>query len=325
MTKPQPNRILLLHSAAVASRLPRSFARLLILTALPILQASSLAAQVVPEHASLQELISVFVDQTASPRESVDRLSFGSRLTGTLTGTSPVRFKGTLPEKAEADIDTLVELGEQGAIVRTAAYVTVHAAGECENLYFFLECDSIWRIEGLYRFPTPAQRKQLTESLGEIDTTSAYGRSLYGDIERLLLPDDSLIARLAGDLEYATKIARPLIRGKLWRRFFLREIHLSGIDEYRELDDDIPAEQLLFYKLNRPAVERLKHHTGIVWVERDERFPNALFLVGGSIGENSYGYIYADSSRAIPSVSADEFVMVRPVAENWWMYKRIGG
>jgi len=325
MTRPRSDSTHPSISAARSFRLPKPLLVLLLHVVGAILPGRELGAQVVPEQASLRELISVFIAQTASPLESVDRLAFGPRLAGALAGTSPVRFKGTIPEEAKAEIDTLVELGEEGRIVRTAAYVTVRAVGECENLYFFLERDSIWRIDGLYRFPTPTQRKQLVESLAEVDTTSQYGRSLYGDIRRLLLPDDSLVARLADDLGYAAKIVRPLMKGKLWRRFFLREVHLSGIDEYRELDDDIPPEQLLYYKLDRPAVERLKHHTGIVWIERDERYPNALFMVGGSIGENSYGYIYADSPESIPAVSVDEFVMVRPVAEHWWLYKRVGG
>ncbi len=292
---------------------------------LGLLLAARLNAQALPNDATLEELAVAFMTQTASSAENVNRPAFASRLAGALSGISPLQFRGMLQGIGDIRIDTLLPARAAEGELRTAAYVTALIDGESQNLYLFFVCDSIWRLEGVRRFPSAGQRKQILESLSELDTVTPYQRTLRADLERLLLPDDSLGARLAGELDHARKLVEPLLQGKLWRRFLLRETRVADADEYRELDDDIPADQLIFYKLNREAVERLRVGTGIVWIERDDRFPDLLFMVGGSIGDDTYGYIYSPTPSALPLTSVDEFIMVRPVAGNWWLYKKTGG
>jgi hypothetical protein len=115
----------------------------------------------------------------------------------------------------------------------------------------------------------------------------------------------------------------PLRKGKQWQAFSLREVDFHKLEEYRELDDDIEPENLIFYTVDRGAIERLKSGIGLRRIERDPRYPGLLFYVTGMIDKSSYGYIHALEADDIPLLSSDEFIALKPIGNGWWLYKRL--
>ena len=174
-------------------------------------------------------------------------------------------------------------------------------------------------------FPTTRQRTQIVKSLHDLDTTTRSSQLMRSDLQRVLLSDDSLGGLLRAHLEDAKTVVETLSKGKLWKEFALRDVDFQHLNEYRELDDDVHQDELIFYSLDRATLERIKSQIGIRRVARDERYPGLIFLVGANVQGNTYGYIYNPGTAMLPEVSPREFIVLKPVANGWWLYKRVEG
>lgn len=321
------DRIVYHEAPARCCRLRRHRARstATIASALLLLLAHGGAAlaQDLPQSATPRGVIFAFLDETASSRDSVNRMKFRSRLTGELASISPISFKGMVREGTEIRIDSIFALppSPDDRASRVAAYVTLHGSDQADQLSIFCRGDSIWRIEALREFPTASQRKIVARTLEDLDTTSPEQRLRRRDLERLLLPNDSLIALFSTGVAAADKIIHPLEAAKQWRGFALREVDFSALEEYRELDDDVTDAKRIFYTIDRPALEQLKRKVGILRVEREPLNPEIILLVAGSLRSDSFGYLYAPSS-ALPPLSPEGYFLLRPAAEHWWLYKK---
>jgi hypothetical protein len=289
-----------------------------------ILVAGMLNAQKLPQSATPRGVIFTFLNETATPVDSIDRLAFAERLKGEFARTDPRSFRGMLPAGARISIDSIPDLArDRDGEPRVVAFATVTDVAEKSNLYIFASRDSIWRIEAMRQFPTARQRSQIAHSLGEIDTQTVTGRYLHSDLQRLLLSDDNLATLLLPSIPDARLLLDMLLRGKQWREFALRDVDFSHVDEYRELDDDIDRNEFIFYRLDRSALERLKQQAGVRKIQRDSRYPGAIFFVCATVQGDSYGYIYCPLPEWLPQVSSSEFIMVKPIAESWWLYKKV--
>jgi hypothetical protein len=294
------------------------------LLALALVAAASAHAQELPMSATPRGVVFAFLTETASSIDTIDRAAFRSRLVGDFTNADPRSFKGMLPAGSRLRIDSIPDLASTpDGLHHVAAYVTVETGGAKENWYFFCSGDSLWRIEGLRRFPTPTQRAQIRESLNDIDTTNATYRLLRSDLQRIILPDDSLRALFKKNRADAEKLTEPLRRGKLWSDFAIRDVDFSHLEEYRELDDDIAEDQLIFYTIDRGSLERLKRTIGLRRIERDDTYPGVILFVAGVIEKASYGYLYAADPADLPPISNNGFITLKPIGEGWWLYKRV--
>jgi hypothetical protein len=296
-----------------------------LLSLLLLISGSTLRAQELPAGATPRGVVHAFLSSTAGTDDSVNRAAFRGRLTGELRAADPERFRGMVPAGARFRIDTIPDIPDApDGSRRAVAWVTVEIAKEKHDLYIFCIGDTIWRIEAINRFPTQSQRAQLISSLGEIDTSVASYRVLYGDLRRLLLSDDSLRILVRQNVRPLSSLVPSLAGGESWERFVVRDVDFAALDEYRELDDDIAERDLVFYRLDRGALETVKRTLGVRRIERDRRLPGLLFLVAGEIESGSYGYIYAPSPDLLPPLSPDGFLTLKPAAPGWWIYRRKG-
>jgi hypothetical protein len=289
-----------------------------------VLPLTPSAAQQIPHSATPRGVIFAFLTQTASDGEGVDRMAFSERLSGELLKTDPRSLKSFLPDDAVSRIDSIPNLSKApGGNPRVVGYVTVRAGNETTNLYIFCSRDSIWRMDAIRSFPTFRQRTQIAKSLRDLDTTTRPNRLLHADLQRVLLSDDSLSRILLLNLPAISNVVQTVSKGRLWKDFAIRDVDFLNLDEYRELDDDVPQRQMVFYSADRTALEEVKANVGIRRLVRDDRYPGAIFLVGANVQGNTYGYIYAPGVTPIPEVSGKEFIMVKPITPGWWIYKRV--
>lgn len=268
----------------------------------------------------------IFLSETASTVDSMKRKEFASRMRGEMNSVDPESFKGLVPRTARFVIDTIPEIpnvGERDSLRRTVAYVRVTTTVGTEDWYLFCAGDSLWRLEALRRFPSASSRAQIRATLSSLDTSiSGYGL-IKGDLERLLMTDDTLCTLLRRNMKDVQKILEPLRKGTQWRAFVMREVDFARMEEYRELDDDIGDGERIFYSMDRQALERLKRSIGLQRIDRDVRFPKAIFFVAGLIGPGSYGYVYAADPGDLPPVTRHEFITLKPAAAGWWLYRRV--
>jgi hypothetical protein len=261
--------------------------------------------------------------ETCSAAAEVDRALFRERLAGELGGVDPAVYRGSVSAGARVRIDSIPDLPSDDGMRRAVAFVTVTGKGEAENSYLFLRGDSIWHIDAIRQLVPSTQRGQIRTAATALDTSIPAFRLRRNDLEHLLLPDDSLAGMLRRHLVAADRVVGRLDTVARWNRFALREFDLAKIDEYRELDDDVPASELIFYQLDRAALERLRGALGIRRIDRDGRFPGVIFLQGAAIEKSHYGYLHSSSPGALPPLSEQEFIVIRPVARGWWLYKRV--
>lgn len=297
-----------------------TFFRCLLLLTVPI---PIIRAQELPFSATPRGVVFTFLTETASSIDTIDRAAFGERLAGEFMRSDPGSFRNMLPAGSRFRIDSIPNLATAGELRRVAAWVTVEAGGERENWYFFCVRDSIWRLAALRRFPTASQRAQIRESLSEIDTTTAAFQMLRSDLQRMLLPDEALRDLFLANRADAGKLVEPLRRSRLWTRFALREVDFLKLEEYRELDDDIDAGDRIFYTLDRNAIERLKRTIGLRQIIREDIYPGLIFFVVGSIDRSTIGFLHADDPGALPALSENGFITLRPLGGGWWLYRRM--
>lgn len=283
-----------------------------------------LHAQMLPAGATPRGVVYAFLSRTASEDDTLDRSSFAERLTGRLADVDPSRFNGLAPAGSRLRIDTIPDLGLTDEGLReVVAFATIESSKGKQDLYIFCAGDSIWRIESIARFPTASQRAQIISSLNEIDSLAPTYRRLHADLRRLLLPDDSLRSLGRRNLSALEVLSGRLATTQSWQSFAIQDIDFSELDEYRELDDDIPAEELVFYTLDRRSLEHVKRELGIRRIERDRRYAGIQIMVAGEIESGSYGYISATSADQLPPLSPDGYLTLKPVAAGWWLFRRV--
>ncbi|HVK38184.1 MAG TPA: hypothetical protein VNA88_06615 [Candidatus Kapabacteria bacterium] len=278
-------------------------------------------AQALPRGATPRGVIVAFMTETCSAAAEIDRSLFRERLAGELAGVDPGAYRGTVPDGARVRIDSIPDLPTDDGMRRTVAFVTVTARAEVESVSLFMRGDSIWHIDAIRRLVPSNQRAQIRTAAEALDT--AIFRLRRNDLEHLLMSDDTLAAMLRRSLPAAEKIVGRLDTVRRWGRFALRDFDVRTIDEYRELDDDVPLADLIFYQLDRGSLERLRQELGIRRIDRDARFPRVIFLQGAAIEQSHYGYLHAPSAESLPPLSEREFILIRPVAPGWWLYKRL--
>jgi hypothetical protein len=286
------------------------------------LAATQALAQPLPRSATPRGVVVAFLTETCSPGADIDRALFRERLAGELRDIDPAQYRATVPAGAKVRIDSIPDV--LGARTRRAvAYVTVTGKEGSENSYIYLMRDSIWRIEAIRRLVPANQRGQIRAAIGSLDTSLPTFRLRKADLEHLLLPDDSLTALLRRNIESADRVVAKLRGAARWTHFALRDVDFSKVDEYRELDDDVAPGEVVFYQIDRGQLSRLKERLGIRRIERDERFPQLIFLQAAALEQSHYGYVYGPVGADLPPLSDSEFIVLRPVAAGWWLYKRI--
>jgi hypothetical protein len=140
----------------------------------------------------------------------------------------------------------------------------------------------------------------------------------------VLLSDDSLRALLPPFLDDVTLLLQKVSVARKWSGFSMRDVDFPNLDEYRELDDDVPDNDLIFYSVDRRMMERLKRRLGIRRIDRDPAYPGLTFFTIATPEKSTIGYIHAAKGAALPQITRDEFIDLRPVVPGWWVFRRKG-
>ena len=300
-------------------------------TILVFLAVRPLSAQDVPAGTEPWRLIRIFIEQTGSTFENVDRAAFAPRLGGRLAGLDPTSVAGRWVRYIDVKIDTVVRLtprlrtvppdpelkrpGRVDTLDRVAVWASTYISGSYDNSYFFLERDSIWRIVEWIDFPGTDERKAIVEAASAVDTTRTDWVVHSRNLLNLLNPDRHHREQFGVMRRDLQEIAGQLSASDAWNRIDLGRIPIDSLDPFAPLDLPESGPQIL-YRLNPAALDRLflGGISRILTVGGSVRFELARF------GGRSAGYLYEPDGSA-PGVDAEgDFLMV-PLGERWWYYK----
>jgi|GEM_PF-2043573 len=291
--------------------------------ALLFLSADVLCAQELPPSATPRGVVVAFLGETASEIDTINRRLFEPRLVGEMGDQDVRTWRGLLPSTTTFRVDSIPRLPDDGGGPRTVAYVSVGTGRGRESWSVFCRGDSLWRLEAIRRYPSPEQQKGIAQAIVECDTTTVGGRLRCRELNRLSLNDDTLSAMLRTCRRDLEKVMAPLEQGRLWYNFALDTVDFTRLEEYRELDDDISDSTRIFYTLDGHALEHLKSHLGVIAVERRSAYPGVIALVLARYEGGSIGYLRAADPSLLPVPSPTHYIMLRPVAPGWWMYRSI--
>ena len=293
--------------------------------------------QQVDEDIEPWRLVRVFIEQTGSPREKVDREAFRARLAGELAERDlEAEIAGTWRRYVDVRIDTVVPLPptvvtrepsevdaapRSDTLERVAVLATTYIDGNYDNSSFFLEHDSIWRITHLRSFPTDRQRVAITDRASAIDTT-LENFMLSVRNEFVLLESDRDLARRFNEmiLDDARGLARHLARSSAWNELLLGPLDAESIDPWFALDDSITSSESLIHSLNHNALDRL-FRAGVTRIVRVQE--GILFEIG-RLEESSAGYLFGDTTQSLPTMAPDHYFSLSPLPSGWWLYRRSG-
>lgn len=307
------------------------FATILLTCAVGCVQ--QIRAQDVPAGTEPWRLIRIFIEQTASPAEEVDRTAFAPRLGGRLAGLDPASIAGRWPRYVDVKIDTVVWLepylrtippdpteerpGRVDTLRRVAVWASTWISGNYDNSYFFLERDSIWRIVEWIDFPGPAERRAIVEAAAEIDTTRSDYIIRSRNLLNLLQSDRHHRSRFTEMRRDLVEIGRQLSGSEAWSRIDLGSIPIDSIDPYAALDLPPSGPGRLLFRLNPSALNRLFQGgiSRIVEVGNSVRFEIERFA------GRSAGYLYLPEGKTLPAVDREADFLLVPLESGWWYYK----
>lgn len=316
------------------------------------LWALPLRAQDLPVDARPWQVVKEAVQVIGSPEKDVDRDDFQERLTGEAAAIGAENMRGVWQAYADVYIDTMIILpprivsapaptvqdkdNQQAKTTpqivydtteRAAVYITTYAEGKHRNFYFFCENDSIWRIESWREFPNNQQRQEIVETITDATTTtdtSHQHRFLQSiQLTRLLLTDKELSTLFAEIQPDVNAVAWQLLRSDVWNKLDITNIAFDSIDEYDALDDNLSTFDQFFFRLNHAALERLRD-AGVLYFTRPAKYNGALLIEIGRWAEHTLGFAYVAAPEDLPEISRDDFFALKPVANNWWLFKRNG-
>lgn len=295
--------------------------------------ASGLIAQDVDAGVEPWRLVRIFIEQTGSPLDDVDRARFATRLGGRLAGLDPVSVKGHWGRYVDVKIDTVVRLdpllrpisadpqrklpGRTDTLERVAVWATSFKGGNYDNSYFFLERDSIWRIVEWIEFPTTAERAAIVREADRLDTTREDYIVRRRTILSLLHHDilhRSRFPEIAGDLD---RLARQLSRITGWQRIELGAIPVDSLDPFAALDLPEGSRTAFLHRLNPAGLDRL--FTG--GIARILRHGAEIRFEIGRFGGRSVGYLWRppDTEEVRPDPEGD--FLLSPLGGRWWFYR----
>ena len=297
-----------------------------------ILSATAAVAQRVDRDIEPWRLVRVFIEQTGSPSETIDREAFRERLVGRLDTVDVNQFRGMWDRYVDVKIDTMIVLPSRSVVVppppgserpprvdtieRLAVYATTYIRGNYDNSYFFLEHDSLWKIDRFFRFPSAEDRLELTARGRDVDTTKDGFVHEIRSILNLLVDDRQQVDRYQEIRTDLAQLVPQLSRSKRWRCIRLATFDADEIDPFAALDDSFEQSNRFLYQLNLHACDRI-YRAGItsIW-----RFPAGILFELGRSGEKSVGYLYQEEARI--ELNPDHFFALKPISSNWWFYKK---
>ncbi len=306
-----------------------------ILLALLLVPGSSTCGQEVAVDIEPWRLVRVFIQQTGSPSEKVDRGAFASRLSGEMATLDIEReIAGRWQAYVDVKIDTLIPLSprirttpavepgsrpQRDTLERLAIFATTYIDGNYDNSYFYLEHDSLWRITHLRQFPTLPERIAITDRARAIDTSNPDFMLAVKNEFVLLESDATRRLRFESEMRSdANGVVAQLSRAPSWQEIILGPIATAEIDPFYPLDDTVSAQHAFLHRLNLDALDRL-YRNGITRIYRSSS--GILFEIGG-LGARSMGYIYRDSAATAPELHPDNMFMESPIDRAWSLYKQ---
>lgn len=294
----------------------------------------SASAQEVESDIEPWRLVRVFIQETGSPSDEVDRSAFRSRLSGELAALDmESEIVGRWREFVDVTIDTLVPLSPRiltipplkvgnppryDTLRRLAVFATTYFDGNYDNSYFFLEQDSMWKITHLRQFPTLDERIAIADRAGAVDTTTPDFMLVVKNQFVLLESDRERRTRFDQEIRSdASSIIAQLDRAPTWREIVLGPIATEEIDPYYTLDEGVSSHDAFLHRLNLAALDRL-YRNGITRIYRSAE---GIALEIGGIGDKSTGYLYRDSTRSGVDLDPDNVFMTSPIDRHWSTYK----
>ena len=316
----------------------RTFFQAHFLLILCLIAASDLPAQEVPSDIPAWQLVKTFIQKTGSPEKGIDRKGFAeTRLTGEAAKLDPESLRGRWRQYIDVYIDTVIILPERyirtpgdslkgipprtDTIRRSALAITTYISGLYDNVVFFCEQDSIWRIESWRQFPTVDERLRIGKEMGDLDTAEEDYMLRRSFLTYLLFPEKELQKMFTTIKKDASGLTDQLFRSSLWSRIDLYQFVHDTTAEYDPLDEENSPYQLFLFRLNQAALHRL-FSNGIWNILRyqDGRRTLLLFEIASWEG-TSMGYLTIANSGESPRIDKDEFFSLHQVAPEWWFYK----
>lgn len=295
--------------------------------------AAPVRAQELPRDARPWQVVKKAVQVIGSPEDDIDRKAFQDRLTGEAAAIGADNMRGLWEAYVDVYIDSAFALSplfievpgdpakkipaRTDTIEQSAVYITTLVHGRHNNYSFFCEKDSLWRIAAWRQFPDGKQRADIADMI-----TRSDGRESM-KLSRLLLTDAELNTLFSEVHRDISSVADQLTKSDSWNRLDLSYIAFDSIGEYDALDDNLSPFDKLFYRLNLSALERLRD-LGINHITRLALNRKTLLVEVGSWAGQTLGFAYATSTEELPSISKTDFFTLKPLAPNWWLYKRSG-
>ena len=231
-------------------------------------------------------------------------------------------YKGPLGLNLQKEVTTSFAVLEQKNTSAVVSMTLLDASAEGIDAYLYFQKDSIWKVNA---FRTLANMGMIQELKNSLETMSRKDvKSIIKYYNSQNTEDHYAMFTSMEDYDYQLGNATLILElDQTIAKHFL-----AHQDEFNRLKDLALKE---FQEKAKPNQGKLKlienleaeyHNLFIASVSSgDYQLPGCIhFLIGGSL-DNSVGYFYTANEENVPSMSPSNFIMVKKIAENWYMYK----
>jgi hypothetical protein len=198
-----------------------------------------------------------------------------------------------------------------------ATTVSLGSAGEDWYLYLVRE-DSGWKISAVRTQDLPDFYYELRDRLStDPEFVTLLDQASSDDAPRITGAEQMAIMRLVTSSD--ATLRRYFEQQREWFEALTTEFGRQPALEFVAGDGRVRPEGAA--SSETPELAARVRSVGLTSVTREAAYPNCMFLSIGGVLNEEVGYLYAPAGCAPPDMSPDRFILVEPLAANWYLYK----
>lgn len=231
-------------------------------------------------------------------------------------------YQGPLGLNLQKEVTTRFTVLEQKNTSAVVSMTLLDSSAEGIDTYLYFQKDSIWKLNAFRSLANMGVIRQLKNSLESMSRKDVKKTIKY--FESQDKEDNYTMFSSMEDYEYQLGNANLILEQD-------QNIEKHFIENQKEFTrlKDLALEE--FQGKSKPNQGKMKlienleteyHKLFIALVSSgDHQCSDCIhFLIGGSL-DNSVGYFYTENEKNAPSMSPSHFIMIKKIAEGWYMFK----
>ena len=225
-------------------------------------------------------------------------------------------YQGPLGLNLQKEVTTRFTVLEQKNTSAVVNMTLLDSSADGIDTYLYFQKDSIWKLNAFRSLANMGMIRQLKNSLESMSRKDVKKTIKY--FESQDKEDNYAMFTSMEDYEYQLGNANLILEQD-------QNIEKHFIENQKEFTrlKDLALQEFNQGKMKLIGNLETEYHKvfiSSISVNQHQLKDCIQFLIGGSL-DNSVGYFYTTNRENVPSMSPSHFIMIKKIAEGWYMFK----